>query len=469
MSADQLTPREKTLKLNLNPRIYGTFAEIGAGQEVANMFFRAGATAGTVAKTISAYDMTMSDAIYGNCSRYVSRERLLGMLEHEYDILIERLAESRGEETCFFSFANTIRARSYNDKQGTECHGWLGMRFQLEPNAPPSDVLLHVRLLDDSTVAQMEALGILGVNLIWATFMLQNDLPSFCQSLNDGLLGNRIEVDLLRFSGHGFENFDNRLCALQLVSSRLADAALFGADGEVMQPAELFYKRPVLLLRGRFQPVTKVNLDMLAQAKAPFGNWLEECESDLDRAVEVMEISMNNLYQDGKIDNRDFLQRADALQCLGKTVLISRYARFHSLAKFFRRYTSAPLGFVLGVPLLRELFKTDWYQDLEGEILEAFGRLFSRQVRLFVYPETHQGGGEETNIDNLHVAENLKHFYQFLRQNQYLSGISCGLPDDQLVRSSSEVRELIRSGDERWQELVPQKVVSGLQCFLQQD
>lgn len=465
MPEELITPREKALALNLDPTIYGTFAEIGAGQEVANAFFHAGASAGTVAKTISAYDMTMSDALYGGATRYVSVERLARMLDHEYEILIERLGPKRGRDTCFFSFADTVRARAYGDRQ-QECHGWMGLRFQLEPGAPPSDVILHVRLLDDTAVAQMEALGVLGVNLIWAAFKLRGQLDAFCASLLQSLGPGRVEIDLLRFSGHGFEQFDNRLCALQLVTSGLADAALFGPDGEVAQPSDLFYKRPVLLLRGRFQPVTKVNLDMLEQSRAPFGAWVTERGGDPGSALEVMEISMNNLYQDGKVDHRDFLQRADSLQALGKTVLVSRYARFHSLAKFIRRNTSGPLGVVLGIPLLRDLFVESWYQDLEGGILEAFGKLFGRQARLFVYPETHPGGGEKTSVDSLLVNDNLKHLYQYLRQNQFLVGIACGLPEDQVVRSSWEVRELIRRGDPHWQDLVPKEVVQSLMCPL---
>ena len=310
---DKKSTYDKTLQINLDARIYGTFAEIGAGQEVANCFFRTPATAGTVAKSISAYDMTMSDAIYGKGRKYVSRKRLSAMLDHEYEILTERLSEQRGDTSTFFSFCNTVRARGYKDTG--ECHGWLGIRFQLKPNAAASDIFIHVRLLDKENVDQMEALGVIGTNLIYAAFFYRENLQFFVESLVDNIAEGRVEVDMLKFHGHGFEYVDNRLCSLQLVESGLTETAMFLPDGEVVQPAEALYKHPVVLLRGSFDPVTNLHLDMLNETREGF---MPKLNSDQQgRVVELCEITMNNLLR-GKqgVDHVEFLDRADALQAL---------------------------------------------------------------------------------------------------------------------------------------------------------
>ena len=246
----QLSTFEKALGINLDLLRYGVFAEIGAGQETANWFFRASGSAGTVAKTISAYDMTMSDALYGKATRYVSQARLQSMLAYEYDLLEKRLGESRGKDTTFFSFCNTVRARGYQDTG--ECHGWLGVRLQLKPETEPCYIVLHVRLLDETNSDQMDALGKIGVNLIYASFYHRDSLSDFVESLADGLGKDCVEIDMLRFSCQGFRYVDNRLCALQLVQSGLTDAAMFNEKGEIVQATDTLYKRPILLLRGSF-------------------------------------------------------------------------------------------------------------------------------------------------------------------------------------------------------------------------
>ena len=262
------TVYEKAQEINLDPSIYGVFAEIGAGQETANCFFRVSATAGTVAKTISAYDMVMSDALYGKTERYVSQERLQSMLRYEFDLLVERLAKTKGDACTFFAFCNTVRAKGYQDDG--ECHGWLGVRFQMKPNDKPCEIRIHIRLLDQNNPDQMEALGKIGVNLIYAAFKYRDDLKLFVESLVDDISPNRIEVDLLRFEEEQFRFIDNRLCALQLVESNLTEASLFNPSGEVVQPLDILYKRPILLLRGSFNPVLKLHLDMLEQSKRVF-------------------------------------------------------------------------------------------------------------------------------------------------------------------------------------------------------
>lgn len=445
------TTYDKVLELNLDPQVYGTFAEIGAGQETANWFFRASGTAGLVAKTISAYDMTMSDAIYGRAERYVSATRLGAMLDHEYSILLERLGPKRGADTTFFSFCNTVRARGYNDSG--ECHGWLGVRYQMKPGDPPSDIVLHVRLLDQRTIDQMEALGVIGVNLIHSAFRHRAHLKRFVESLLDNLAPGRAEVDLLKFTGHGYGFFDNRLCALQLVESGLTDATMFLPSGEVVQPAEALYKKPVLLLRGSFDPVLNLHLSMLEDAREGFSSLL--APEDTGKAVELCEISMHNLLRGPGIDPVDFIDRSDALQSLGKTVLVSRCAEFHRIAAFLNRCTNKPVGIILSIGLLNELFKAKWSGNLAGGLLESFGRLFKEGVTLHVFPWKNRRTGELVTAATFKAPENCVHLYQHFVGNGRILGIDVG-DEGGLAYTGRDVCRLILAGDESWKTLVPE-------------
>lgn len=445
------TTNDKALDLNLDPMIYGTFAEIGAGQETGNWFFRASGTAGLVAKTISAYDMTMSDAIYGQADRYVSAPRLASMLDHEYSILLERLGPKRGKETTFFSFCNTVRARGWKDEG--ECHGWLGVRFQMKPGDPPSDIVLHLRLLDSRTIDQMEALGTIGVNLIHSAFRHRGHLQKFVESLLDNLAPGRAEVDLLKFTGHGYGFFDNRLCALQLVESGLTEATMFLPSGEVVQPAEALYRHPVLLLRGSFDPVMNVHLDMLQDAREGFIQSLSEAERGA--AIELCEISVHNLLRGRGVDPVDFLDRADALQALGKTVLLSRCAEFHRIAAFLYRYTSKPIGIILSIGLLNELFKAKWSENLPGGLLESFGRLFKEGVTLHVFPWKNRHSGELVTAETFLPPADCVHLYRHFITNSRILGIPCE-DSQKLVYTGRDVCRMIRSNDDRWRELVPE-------------
>jgi hypothetical protein len=445
------TTYEKAQELNLDPMVYGTFAEIGAGQETANCFFRASGTAGLVAKTISAYDMTMSDAIYGRADRYVSAERLASMVDHEYSILLERLGPKRGKETTFFSFCNTVRARGWKDSG--ECHGWLGIRFQIKPGDPPSDIILHVRLLDTRTIDQMEALGTIGVNLIHAAFRHRGHLQKFVESLVDNLVAGRVEVDLLKFTGHGYGFFDNRLCALQLVESGLTDATMFLPNGDVVQPAEALYRHPVLLLRGSFDPVMNVHLKMLEQAREGFVRSLNE--EDRVSAIELCEISLHNLLRGRAVDPVDFLDRADALQSLGKTVLLSRCAEFHQIAAFLHRYTSKPVGIILSIGLLNELFKPKWSENLAGGLLESFGRLFKEGVTLYVFPWKNRRNGELVTAESFLAPKESVNLYRHFLANGRIQAIP--FEDDFILSyTGRDVCRMIHSNDESWHQLVPE-------------
>ncbi len=445
---------DKALDLNLDPQIYGTFAEIGAGQETANHFFRASGTAGLVAKSISAYDMTMSDNIYGRTGRYVSAERLESMLDHEYGILLERLSPMRGDNTTFFSFCNTVRARGWNDTG--ECHGWLGIRHQMKPGCPPSDIILHARLLDDESLDQMEALGVLGVNLIHAAFRQRGHLQRFVESLMDNLAPGRIEVDVLKFSGEGYGFFDNRLCALQLVESGLTDAAMFRPDGEVVQPAEALYRRPVLLLRGSFNPVMKLHLSMMESAAAGFSKMLNSGgDGEHKQVVELCEISLHNLLRGDGVGPVDFLDRADALQALGKTVLISRCPEFHRIAAFLSRCTDKRIGIILSIGLLNELFKPKWSENLAGGLLESFGRLFKAGVSLHVFPWKNRARGEFVTAETFRAPSDSIHLYRHFLQNQRIIPIDHAAEDIPTL-TGRDICRMIRAGDESWPEYVPE-------------
>src|ERR1700722_3158552 len=404
----RLSTHQKALKINLDPMRYGTFAEIGAGQEVARWFFQVGAAAGSISKSISAYDMAVSDAIYGKCRRYVSRERLQSMLDHEHSLNLERLRGARGDSTAFFAFADTVAARNY---QGTnECHGWMGVKFQAHPRDEDSQILLHVRMLDEENGLQQEVLGIVGVNLLYAAFFLHHKPELLVESLLDNLTTHRVEIDMIEFSGIEFRHVDNRVMSLKLVQLGLSGAAMFGPTGEVLQPSEVLRKRPVLVERGSFRPVTKVNIDMINSAHARFS---AELGGDGDQVVELMEITMRNLLAAGKIDLGDFLARADVLAAVGKTVLISDYFEYYRLAAYLNRYTSEPIAITMGVSSLLDLFKEQYYTELEGGVLEAFGKLFTKDLRIYVYPMLDEAGVIRTS-DSLEMQGEMRSLYRYL-------------------------------------------------------
>ncbi len=448
---------DKALRLNLDKSKYGTFAEIGAGQETAGWFFRVGGASGTVAKSISAYDMQMSDAIYGPSPRYVSRERLTSMLDHEFAILEERLGAKRGKDTTFFAFANTVRARAYTDKDDADCHGWMGIRFVTTPGGPPHEILLHVRMFDPSNFAQQHALGILGVNLVYAAFYYRNDLSLFVTSLLDDLTARSMEIDMLKFSGPDFARIDNRLCALMLVEAGLTEAAFFSSDGEVMQAAEKLYKKPVLALRGSFNPVTLVHLDMLDSAAQTFRRLLASPDTPY---VEVMEFSMNSFFSPiGEMNHAEFLRRADVLQSLGKNVLISKFNAFHRLAGFLSRYTREPIALTLSLDIFEKLFQESYYEELPGGILESFGRLFKSSVRLHVYPVFDRETNETRVVQEAQIPAHLRGLFQYLLENRKVASlIGCAKPE--LLRFwTTDVRRMMEAGDEHWKNLVPEAVI----------
>jgi len=468
-----LTTNRKALTINLDDRRYGTFAEIGAGQEVARIFFQAGGASGTIAKTISAYDMNFSDAIYGKAPRYVSRERLLRMLDHEYELLIERLGQ-RGDRTTFFVFGNTVATKGY--KGTNDAHGWMGIRFQTEPGGAPSDVVLHVRMWDKENVLQHEALGIAGTNLIYAALYYREDPQRFIESLVDNIGTQRLEVDMLQFSGPAFAQVDNRLMSLYLVQHGLTNAVMFGRDGEVLQPSEVLYKKAILVERGSFRPVTHVNVDMLNCATAQF---VQEPGVKGKDVVVLMEITMNNLLAAGALDAQDFLSRVDLLSELGFTAMISNYSEYYRLTSYFRRYTKEMIGVAMGINNLLEIFNEKYYEHLEGGILESFGRMFKNAVKLYVYPMRQEAfdrylttGGTAApgaayghafaadvliTAKNVHIPDRLRNLYDHLQENHYIDCI-VGFDREVLWIFSRDVLTRIHTHDPSWEQMVPASV-----------
>ena len=447
------TTHQKALEINLDPTQYGTFAEIGAGQEVARWFFRVGGAAGTIAEAVSAYDKQVSDARYGACKRYVSRERLRAMLDHEYDRLQKKLAAKRGDKSRFFAFADTV-ATAGHSRPG---HGdaWLGMRFQPQPGAEPSEVLLHARLLDREPTRQQGALGILGVNLVHGAFHSHAAPAELIGTLLDGLDTQRVEIDVVDFEGTAFADVDNRLISLQLVERGFTNAALFTAAGEMVQPSEVLYKRPIVVERGRFRPITTLGLDILERARDQF---LAEPSMAGEEPVVLTEMTLRDLAEDRPAnDHRDFLARASTLCSLGFPVLVSSFARYFRLADYLAQHTTKPIAIALGLPTLAQIMDDRYYEDLEGGVLESFGRLFRSNVKLYVYPQRDEQSGMTLTLDDLEAPGPLRHLRDFLTETGRLQPIHNFNAGCLGVRADV-VRAQIEAGDCAWESAVPAAV-----------
>ena len=448
LNATKPSTHDKALAINLDSAKYGTLAEIGAGQETARWFFRVGGASGTVAKSMSAYDMAVSDAIYGTTERYVSRQRLQAMLDREWNLLLDRLDKSRGDKSTFFVFANTVATHSFSRKD--EGHGWLGVKFQTQPHEAPSQIIIHVRLLDAEVLREQEALGILGVNLIHGAFYLHGGPTKLIGSLLDDLGRGRVEVDMIKFSGPRFAGLDNRLMALQLVEQGLTDATLFTAEGETVIPSEVLYKKAVLIERGSFRPITNPMLDMLERAQEQF---LREESLKGETPVVIFEMTLRQLQLGNAIDHRDFLDRVDTLGALGKPVLISNFLRYHRLVSYLSRHTQKMVGLPIGLVRLRDVMDEKFYTDLPGGLMESLGQLFKNGAKLYVYPSLDRAG-KLTTVENLEVAPNLKHLYTHLVQNRFVENISNYNPD-YLKVYSGDVLNKIHAGDDALEKLVP--------------
>jgi hypothetical protein len=452
MNGQPLTPEEKALRMNQDALVYGTFAEIGAGQEVVRWFFQVGSASGTVAKTISAYDMVVSDAIYGHCERYVSRKRLESMLAYEYELLLERLGPLRGDQTAFFVFADT--AASHSRTRKSNGHAWQGVRFQTTPRAEPSEIIIHVTTHDTERPRERESIGLMGVNLLYGAVYQHADPEGLLVSLFDNLSRERIELDMIKFSGPAFAGVDNRLMCLRLIEHAFTDTALFTAQGEVVQPAEVLYQRPILVERGRFRPVNLLTMDLLEQA---FDQFRAEPQLCGEEPIVLMELTLRDLHPQQGVDKQDFLDRVDVLGTLGKTVLISNHGPYYGLVEDFSHYTQKKVGIALGVPALLDILDDTHYEGLRGGTLEAIGRLFADNVRIYVYPRWDQASGQLITAETVEVPSRVRHLYKHLLENRYVVPIERTNPAFRAIDSNQVLRQ-IQSGESGWDSLVPPAV-----------
>ena len=450
-SVSQRSTVEKALRLNLDQNKYGTIAEIGAGQEVARQFFRAGAAAGTIAKTISAYDMQFSDAIYGiqENRRYVSMTRARAMIEREFDLVVERVGDIRPRASRYFAYAATIAARSF--KGDNECHAWCGIRLQMYPGAEPSDIIVHVRMLDKLVERQQTTLGIFGVNLIYAAYYYFEEPKKLIDSLTDNLEDHRLEIDYIDMTGPYFEDIDIRAMNLHLIRSWKTRAIMFNQHGQVTIPSEMLYKKNVLTIRGTFRPVTRLNVDMIEQGLKFFTELDGVSE---DNSIALAEISLNDQRgKDLNVSEEDLVKRVDLLNSLGYSVMISDHTRYFSLRAYFRQFTKMQIGIVCGMINIREIFNPQMYTGIEGGILEGFGKLFQDNTRLLVYPELNPRG-ELTKHTEVEIPGNLQCLYQHLLDNNFIFGIECSDPA-LLGIYSAEVHDQIKNGHGDWEAKLP--------------
>lgn len=447
-----LSTKDKALRINLNENIYGTFAEIGAGQEVVRHFFRAGGASGTVAKTMSAYDKGFSDAIYGieNDERYVTKSRLNKMLKHEMGLLEGRVPRKKNPEKMFFSFANTVATIDFAKK--FKGHGWMGIKFQTDSKQDYSEIQMHIRFHLNDAKSQQEVLGIMGVNLIYGAYYKHNKPRSLIKYLYDHIDPNAIEIDTINFSGPLFKDVDNRLLSLDLIKNNMTQAVMFGPDGKNILPAAELYKKNILTIRGSFRPVTKVNEDMYEKS---FKMIMDKKGFNKKNTSSIFEITLSNLIHDGKVNEQDFLDRAKLLCSMGKTVMITNFQEYYRLSEYFNKYTDKKIVLTMGVDNLIKVFEESYYDNLKGGILEAFGNLFLKNVTVFLYPMLKKD--KLINSDNLQVNNKMKNLYKFFKDNKKIIDIKKF--DKKLLKIFSwKVLEKIKNGDEGWENDIPKKV-----------
>src|SRR5690554_583765 len=445
--------KAKALRINLNKDIYGTFAEIGAGQETVRHFFRAGGASGTIAKAMSAYDKNFSDAIYGteDDGRYVTETRLKKMLSHEMNLMEERIPKDDNPNKVFFAYANTVATIDFAKK--FKGHGWLGIRFQLEANEAYNEIQLHIRFKQNETRLQQETLGIVGVNLIYGAFYKYHKPKELLKYLYDHIDRDTIEIDTINFSGPRFKDVDNRLMSLQLVKNGMTDAVMFGPDGNNILPASMLYKKNILALRGSFRPVTKVNMDMY---KKSYEIFIREQKVNEDRTVVLFEITLSNLRAEGEIDEEDFMDRARLLCSLGQTVMISNFQEYYKLVEYFSEYTKERMALTMGVNNLVDIFDEKYYRHLSGGILEAFGKLFFKDLRVYLYP-MYSEDGTLTTSENLKVHPRMKELYKFFKYNGKVIDIT-DYDENNLTVFSRTVLKMITEGQEGWEAMLPEGV-----------
>ena len=447
-----LSPKQKALSINLDNNIYGTVVEAGAGQEVVRHFFRAGGASGTVAKAMSAYDKYFSNSIYGKekNNRHVCASRLNNMLYHEYKLITNRLKNSEHKGKSFFTYANTICTINY--EKTNQGHGWMGVRFQTSSSSKHNDVIIHIRLHDPETSLQQETVGVLGINLIYACYNHYKNPKKFIKSLYDNLSRDKVEIDTIKMNGVDFEKTDNRLLSLTLVKEGMTDAVMFGPNKENLQPADTLYKKNILTIRGSFKPVTKVNLNMKDNGYKEF---IEDNKVNKKNVLTLFEITLSNLTS-GKnnINEKDFLDRADMLCELGQYVLISNYKKYYKLVEYLSKFTKQRMGLIIGVDTFVQIFEEKYYRNLNGGILEAFGILLTRDIKIYLYPFKNKQ--KLLTSQNLPIHYRVKPLFNYLLKNKRI--IDLDYDENILGIFSKKVLTKIRKGDKTWTKDVPKGV-----------
>jgi hypothetical protein len=448
--------RDKALRINLNENIYGSFSEIGAGQETVRHFFRAGGASGTIAKAMSAYDKVFSDAIYGTeeAGRYVTEGRLKKMLEYEMELMQERLDRKSHPNKLFFCYANTVTTIDFAKK--FKGHGWVGIKFQTEPDQDFNDIILHVRFKENDSRLQQETLGVLGVNLIYSAFYKYNDPKRMLDYLYDHLEIDQIEIDTINFSGPLFKNTDNRLMSLQLVKKGMTDAVMFGPDGKSLLPAAVLYKKSILVHRGSFRPVTKVNMDIINKAHIMFENDPKVLPQN---TLKVFEITLSNLRSEGEINEKDFLDRAEILCSLGETVMISNFQEYYKLVDYLALYTKEVCGLAMGVNNLYDIFDSQYYEELSGGILSALGAIFTKDIRVYVYPLKEARTGEMITTQNLKIHPRIIDLYKYFISTGKIKDID-SIDHTILDVFSRDILKRIMAHEEGWENKLPDGVGS---------
>lgn len=443
----------KALRINLNEHIYGTFAEIGAGQEVARHFFRVGGASGTIAKTISAYDKNFSDNIYGEeeDGRYVTETRLNKMLDHEMTLLENRIPRSEHPNKMFFTFANTVTTIDFAKK--FKGHGWMGIRFQTGPDQKYSKITLHIRFNQSEARIQQESLGIMGANLIYGAFYKNDQPKKLLKYLYDHIDNDAIEIDTINFSGPNFEGVDNRLMSLQLVKKGMTEAVMFNPDGNNILPARELYKKNILALRGSFRPVTKVNIDMFEKSLEVF---LQEQKVKENKTVVIFEITLSNLTSHGEIDEKDFMDRAKLLCSLGHIVMISNFKEYYRLVDYLSQYTKKQMALAMGVNSFVDVFDENYYKDISGGILEAFGKMFYNNLKVYLYPMKNEQGDIVTS-NNLKLHPRMKDFYKFFKYNGKVVDIY-DYELEYLDVFSREILKQIKNNEKGWDQHLPEGI-----------
>lgn len=448
-----LTPGQKALRINLDNTIYGSFVEIGAGQEVARNFFKVGSASGTIAKTMSAYDKDFSDAIYGKeeKGRYVCKERLEKMLEKEYNLLEERLDEKEHQNKRFFAFADTVSTVNFD--KTIKGHGWIGLRFQLTHDQKPSDFIIHVHLNDQDAQLQQETIGIIGTNLMHACFN-EIDPKEMLKSIYDNLSKDQFDIDMVEVLGPAFKGVDNRLLSLTLVKERMTNAVIFTPDGKNQQPSDILYKKNILTIRGSFRPVTKVNIDMLEKGLEIYK---ENRRVDEKNIQILFEITLSNLKADGEVDDQDFLDRADILCSLGYTVMISNYKKYYKLIEYISQFTKSRMGLILGVDSLIDMFEEQYYRNLNGGIMEAFGVIVTRDIKFYLYPYKPNDKAKLLNSSNIPIHPRVKDIYNYLHSNGRIEDLAYN-PDVLGIFSKEVLQKIKDRKDGGWEDSVPDGV-----------